>query len=323
MVNKIEIVKWGIIGCGDVTEVKSGPGFQIAKNSELIAVMRRNAELAKDYAERHNVSKWYRDADQLINDPEINAVYVATPPSSHKEYVLKAAKAGKHVYVEKPMAMNFGECTEMINACKANNVKLFSAFYRRGLPRFRKIKEIIVSGEIGKVRAVNTIFLDTISPKDTDKKNWRIDPATAGCGYFCDLAPHTLDILQFFLGKVKNSSGFRSNQTGIYSAEDSVSLTMQFESGVQFSGVWNFSSYTKLDKTEIIGEKGKIEFPTFDLRPINIETKKGLMELNIQNPKHIQLPLIQLIVDDILGKSNCPSTGETGAETNKIIDTII
>ena len=136
-------IGWGIIGCGDVTEVKSGPGFQKANNSELVAVMRRNDELAKDYARRHNVPRWYDDAEKLINDPDVNAVYVATPPSNHKQYTLMAAEAGKPIYVEKPMALNAKECSEMIEACKTAGVPLFVAYYRRALERFLKIKELI------------------------------------------------------------------------------------------------------------------------------------------------------------------------------------
>src|SRR6478752_4064397 len=140
---KFNKVRWGIIGCGDVTEVKSGPSFQKIENSELVAVMRRTGELAKDYAERHNVPKWYDDADAHINDPDIDAVNIATPPGSHKEYTMKVAQAGKPVYVEKPMALDFTECQEMIAACEQAGVPLYVAYYRRGQARFLKIKELL------------------------------------------------------------------------------------------------------------------------------------------------------------------------------------
>ena len=139
---KMKTIRWGIIGCGDVTEVKSGPGFQNSKNSQLVAVMRRSGALAKDYALRHNVPKWYDDAQKLINDPDVDAVYIATPPAFHKEYTLKCAQAGKPVYVEKPMARNFEECMAMIEACENAGVPLFIAYYRRALDRFNKVKRI-------------------------------------------------------------------------------------------------------------------------------------------------------------------------------------
>ena len=128
-------IRWGIIGCGDVTEVKSGPAFAKADGSALVAVMRRTAELAEDYARRHGVPRWYADAEALVRDPEVDAVYVATPPSSHREYVLLAARHDKPVYVEKPMAMNHRECLDMVAACRDAGVPLFVAYYRRALPR--------------------------------------------------------------------------------------------------------------------------------------------------------------------------------------------
>lgn len=131
----MERVRWGIIGCGDVTEVKSGPAFQKAERSELVAVMRRNGALAADYAKRHGVPKWYDDAEQLIHDPDVDAVYIATPPHAHKDYTLKVAAAGKPVYVEKPMALNAQECREMVEACRSAGVPLFVAYYRRAQPQ--------------------------------------------------------------------------------------------------------------------------------------------------------------------------------------------
>src|SRR4051812_2264086 len=111
-------INWGIIGCGDVTEIKSGPAFNKVPGSSLAAVMRRDAEKAKDYASRHNVSRWYSDPYELIADPEVNAVYVATPPSSHQEYAIAALKAGKPVYVEKPMSIDVSSCMNMVNTAR-------------------------------------------------------------------------------------------------------------------------------------------------------------------------------------------------------------
>ena len=148
-------VRWGIIGCGSVTEVKSGPALYKAEGSSLVAVMRRQGALAEAYARRHGVPCWYDDAQALIDDPSVNAVYVATPPSTHCEYTQRAAQAGKPVYVEKPMARTHAECQAMIAACREAGVPLFVAYYRRMLPRFRKIKALIDEGAIGEVRTVS------------------------------------------------------------------------------------------------------------------------------------------------------------------------
>ncbi len=317
-------VCWGIIGCGNVTEVKSGPGFQNANGSELVAVMRRNKNLAEDYAKRHNVPRWYDDAEKLINDPEVNAVYIATPPSTHKEYTLLVAKAGKPVYVEKPMACNYFECLDMIKACEETKVPLFVAYYRRALPRFLKIKSILGNKTIGDVLNINIQF--NKKPAEIDLKredNWRVDPSIAGCGYFCDLGSHMIDILQYFFGPIKSAKGYSSSQGKLYEAEDMVSTSFIFENGIQGTCNWCFNAGEDLDRTEITGTKGKITYSTFGTEPVILDSNGKIEEFKIENPKHIQQPLIQIIVDDLLGKDKSPSTGKTGAMTNKVIDEVL
>ncbi|HOI28841.1 MAG TPA: Gfo/Idh/MocA family oxidoreductase [Melioribacteraceae bacterium] len=318
------IIRWGIIGCGDVTEIKSGPGFQKSSGSELVAVMRRTGTLAKDYAERHNVPKWYDNADKLINDPDVDAVYIATPPSSHKKFTLAAAAAGKPVYVEKPMALNYRECVEMIDACKNNKVPLFVAYYRRALPRFLKIKSLIDQKAIGEIRSVNIRFYQTPTEKDlTNGENWRVDPAIAGCGYFCDLGSHMIDLLQFYFGKIVSASGFHSNRAGLYSAEDTVNAIFSFENGLNGTAAWCFVADENTDQTEIIGSKGRIIYPTFSSDPVILVSGGKKEEIKIDNPEHVAQPLIQLIVDELLGKGKSPSNGKSAASTAWTMDKIL
>jgi predicted dehydrogenase len=314
----MQTIRWGIIGCGNVTEVKSGPGFQKADHSELVAVMRRDAALAEDYARRHSVPRWYSDAQQLIEDPEVDAVYIATPPAYHKEYTIKAAKAGKPVYVEKPMAMNTAECEEMLEACRQAEVPLFVAYYRRALPRFRKVKELLASGAIGQVRFVTTMHLGQFK-----KNSWRVQPEISGGGLFVDVASHTLDLLDDLFGPIASVRGFADNQGHHYEAEDIVTGAYEFESGVYGAGTWCFTSYEDMDKNEIIGSKGKITFSTFQNNPIVLSTSQGEEQFMIDHPVHIQQPLIQMVVDSLRGQGKSPSTGVTAARTNKVIDAIL
>jgi predicted dehydrogenase len=317
-------VRWGIVGCGDVTEVKSGPALQEAADSRLVAVMRRNGPLARDYAQRHNVPKWYDCADSLINDLEVNAVYVATPPSTHKEYVLASAAAGKPVYVEKPMGMDYAECEEMIQACEDSSVPLFVAYYRRALPRFMKVKSLLEEGLIGSPRFAEVTFYRPPSELDlAGSENWRTDPVIAGGGYFHDLASHSIDLLQFLLGDALQATGYSVNQAGLYTAPDNVSGIMHLNTGVQVSFTWAFNAFKLLDQTEIIGEKGLIRFSTFEEAPVVLETKSGQEKFDIPNPVHIQGPLIQTVVDALLGKGTCPSTGRSGARTNWVMDQML
>ncbi|MGI8313805.1 Gfo/Idh/MocA family protein [Halobacillus mangrovi] len=323
---KFEKVRWGIIGCGDVTEKKSGPAFQKVKNSELVAVMRRTGELAKDYAERHGVPKWYDDADALINDPEVDAVYIATPPSSHKEYTLKTAKAGKPVYVEKPMARDFDECNEMVAACKEAGVPLYVAYYRRAQERFLKVKELLDENTIGEVRFVSSTQYQKAREdvKDSENLPWRLKPEASGGGLFFDLASHTLDILDFLLGPIQKAKGFASNQVGYYEAEDIVTGTYQFESGVHGVGKWCFTAFEDVDRNEIIGSEGKISFSTFGNDPVVLTTADGKEEWSFERPQHVHQPLVDTIVKELTeGRGVCPSTGESGARTNWVMDAIV
>ena len=259
----VKTIRWGIIGCGDVTEVKSGPGFQKAKNSSLVAVMRRNGKLAEEYARRHSVPKWYDNADALIQDPDVDAVYIATPPYAHKEYTLMCARAGKPVYVEKPMGMNFAECQEMIKACRRLGAT-FCGLLPAQPARFLKIKELLDAGAIGDVRGV-TVTLYMPLP---DKFGWHYTPEVGGGGKFVDMGCHTLDFLDHILGPIRSVAGFAGNLGGHYPAEDIVTGAFEFESGVQAVGIWSFTTFKMFDRAEIVGTREQISFSSFDATPI-------------------------------------------------------
>jgi len=313
-------IGWGMIGCGEVTEVKSGPGFQKAEHSRLVAVMRRNGELAKDYARRHGVPKWYDAAEALLADPGVDAVYIATPPYAHKDYTLVAAQAGKPVYVEKPMAMRFSDCQTMIAACRDAGVPVFVAYYRRALPRFLKVKELVEAGLIGEPRAVTVALYRPHAPGAPD---WRVDPGVAGGGLFVDMGCHTLDFLDFVLGPIRAAHGIATNRSKLYSAEDTVAAAFEFESGVEGVGLWWFASPMAVDRTEILGTRGRVAFATFDNAPVVLETGDKASEFVIPHPPHVQQPLIQTVVDHLNGVGQCQSTGESAARTTRVMDQIL
>ncbi len=321
-------INWGIIGCGNVTEVKSGPAFNKIPGSSLVAVMRRDGAKARDYAERHGVPKWYSDAQQLIDDPEVNAVYIATPPDSHAYYTRLVAEAGKPVYVEKPMALTYTECQAMVTACEQARVPLFVAYYRRCLPVFLKVKELIDTGAIGACRLISIELWRPLGPDEQDGTDlpWRVQPAIAGGGHFVDLATHQLDLLDYVFGPITAVAGIAGNQSGVYPAEDTVSASLQFESGVIGSGLWCFSTATneKRDLIRIIGTRGRLSFSTFDHRvPITLEIDKNTETFTPPTPPHIQQPLIETICQALQGKGHCPSTGESAARTTRVIDRIL
>jgi predicted dehydrogenase len=316
-------IRWGIIGCGNVTEVKSGPGFQKAQGSKLVAVMRRNAILAQDYAQRHGVPKWYADDQALIHDPEVDAVYIATPPNSHRTYTLAVAQAGKPVYVEKPLALNAMECQEMVTACQVAGIPLFVAYYRRALPRFLKVKELVSNGAIGELRFVEIYLTQPLEIHPFDQFPWRLRPEISGGGLFVDLASHTLDFLDFVLGPVIRVNGFAHNQAGAYPAEDIVSAVFEFKNGIQAVGTWCFSSFEAKDRITFIGSGGKVTLSTFGNEPVQLETPSGMDVFDLPNPLHVQQPLIQQVVNELLGIGSCVSTGESALRTNWVMDQLL
>ncbi len=321
----MKTIRWGIIGVGDVCEVKSGPGLQKAAHSALVSVMRRTGHLAEDYAKRHGVPRWTHNADDVIHDPEVDAVYIATPPGSHLEYTLKVAAAGKPVYVEKPMARTYAECQQMIDACKSAGVPLYVAYYRRRLPRFLKVKEMIDSGAIGDVRAVRVTLTQSLPDNlDPDNLPWRFIPAIAGAGLFLDVGSHMLDWLDYALGPIAAAHGSAANQGGMYPVEDMVSGSWVHESGVQGVGLWSFAAQrSRQDEIAILGSKGRITFECYSTQPVVLTTDSDTQTFAIDNPPHIQQPLIQTIVDALNGSGSCPSTGETAARTTWVMDQML
>ena len=319
-------VNWGIIGCGDVTEAKSGPAFNIIEGSELIAVMRRDPVKVADYARRHNVPKYYTDAGKLISDTDINAIYVATPPDTHAYYAIKALEAGKPVYVEKPMARTYAECKAITEASKKHKTPLFVAYYRRSLPGFVKIKKLIDSKEIGNPRTVCIrLFKPATNEEMKGKLSWRVKPEIAGAGHFYDLASHQIDYLEYLFGPVMQVTGLATNLGKFYKAEDTVSASFVFENNVVGTGTWCFvsSEAGTCDRIEIIGDKGRIMFSCFDFTPIIHESGTEKHVYSNTKPEHVQYYLIEQVVNQLLGKGKSPSTGITGAHTNWVMEEIV
>lgn len=316
-------VNWGIIGCGDVTEVKSGPAFNKVERSALVAVMRRDAAKAKDYALRHNVPRWYSDAGKLIRDPDVNAVYVATPPQFHEAYTIEALKLGKPVYVEKPMALTEASCLKMIEAANKYGAKLTIAHYRRALPIFNKVKEWLTAGAIGKIQFIR---LDILQPaKNTItadlKNNWRIDPSVSGGGLFHDLAPHHIDLMIWLFGQTKIVNGYSANQSGVSIADDIVSGELVFENDVIFQGLWcfNVAESESKDACVIMGSDGKIEF-SFHKDACKLVKDSATEIYNIKSPVHVQQPMIEKVVKYFTGEGPNPCSAEDGAKVLHIMD---
>lgn len=325
--NLMQQVNWGIIGCGNVTELKSGPAFGKVEGSKVIAVMRRDAEKAKDYAMRHNIPSWSGNADDIINNPDVNAIYIATPPVNHTEYAIRAMEKGKAVYVEKPMAAHYNDCVSMRKASIQTGMPLYVAYYRRYLPYFIKVKEILESNRLGTLLYASVDF--HIPPRledfNANSLPWRLIPEIAGAGYFYDLACHQLDLFEWFFGQTSDVTGKSYNRRGLYHAEDLVFARIIYNSGLPLTGHWCFAADENqhIDTISIFGTKGTLEFSTFDFTPIRVISSTGIDEYLPPNPENIQFWFIKNMVKEL--RDNLPGSGnsESAMRTNWIMDKIL
>jgi predicted dehydrogenase len=250
----------------------------------------------------------------VIDDPEVDAVYVATPTSSHHGYAVAAAAAGKHVLVEKPMGMSAAECDEMVAACGEAGVRLWVAYYRRHLPRFTAVAEALREGRIGRVLATQTTWRD---PAPVDRTAWRWDPAQNTGGVFYETACHTLDVLDLLFGPLVDVAGRPSGDLR------SVTAAWTHDSGIQGSGTWQYGVPDYREDTVIVGTEGTLTFSSFRPRPIRIVRGDSVTELAVDDPPHVHGPLIAAIVAELDGGPACLSTGLSGARTNRVLDTVI
>lgn len=322
------MIHWGFIGCGAVTEKKSGPAFSKVEGSDVVAVMRRDGQKAEDYARRHGIGKWYDNAHDLINDPSVNAVYIATPPGSHVEYAVAAMRAGKPVYVEKPMAASYEECLQINRVSRETGVPCFVAYYRRTLPYFLRVKQLIDDGLLGSISTVQIRFAIPPYKEDYNRDSlpWRVKKEIAGAGYFYDLASHQFDLLDYLFGEITDAYGFTNNVGGLYEVEDSVSASFHFKSGLSGSGSWSFAApeNSRTDLIHITGTEGRLTFATFDFAPIQLVTAGGVQEFCEENPENIQYYLVESIVNYLNGRGVEPvSTGISATRANWVMDKIL
>lgn len=316
-------IKWGMIGAGDVTEVKSGPAFKKVAGSDLVAVMRRDEAKVRDYAARHGIARWYTDAQQLLQDDQVNAVYIATPPDTHLSYARMALEAGKAVYLEKPMTLNSKEANELAALVQEHGGQLVVAHYRREQPYFKKIKSLLEHGAIGEVRLVSLrLYKKPLSDQEMadPKMQWRLNPTQSGGGLFHDLAPHQIDIVYHLFGKVDKVAGMTLNQSQSTGTDDLVGGQILFENKVYFTGTWAFNVQEDVDQCEIIGSKGKLSFSFFDQQPIVLINEQGEQHVRFDRLQHVQQPMIAAVVAYLQGEQGNPCSVADGEEVMRIMD---
>lgn len=314
-------IVWGMIGCGDVTEVKNGPGLYLAKNSILKAVTNRTIKKAENWVARHQHGMVYEDVDAILNDPEIDIVYIATTPDKHVEYAVKCAQAGKHCLIEKPLALSYEEGLKIKEAFDTAGKKVYVAFYRRSLNRFNKIAELMNGGTIGTVEAINAVrFVKAVE----DAEAWRMNPEISGGNIFTETDIHVLDYMCRLMGEVEEYNVIKNIFNKSNCVFDSLSMNLKFQNGVIGSGQWLYNCNTELDRIEIIGDKGIIRFDFFNNKsPIYVITEAGQTEYVVEDSQFVGLNMEQEIVNELNGIGSFSGDVNTALKTLKIMVEIL
>ena len=313
-------LSWGIIGCGDVTERKGGPALYKVPGSELVAVMRRDGAKAADFAARHGARRHYDRVDALLNDPDVNAVYVATPPCAHAEQTIQAARAGKHVLCEKPMAMNVAEGEAMVAACRDAGVQLMIAYYRRRFPAVLRIAEHIAQGAIGRPIVARVEVAGVHRAPTTASQRWRLDPAIAGGGLLMDVGAHAIDLLHLWLGDVADVAAFTDTVAHDLAVENSSVLILRFVSGAQATvtvhqnvGIWRNTMI-------VTGTEGSVELVGgLACRGVTLQSGDGRQDIDLPPPDPTHEGIVQNLVAAVeRGEANCV-TGDEGLKTTRVL----
>lgn len=316
-----DIIRFGMIGAGSVAEVKSAPALQKTSGAELVAVMRRDEEKLRDYATRHGITCYSTNAQDILEDPDIDAVYIATPPGSHAQYTLAAAKQGKAVYVEKPMARTAAEARQMVDACREAGVPLFVAYYRRAQPRFLKAKELIDTGALGEVRSFTYLYACPV-PKDDPNRPWLLTKEIAGGGLLFDIGSHMIDSIIFMLGQPVEVVGRAANLSRARETADQSSAFMRFDYGVAGTLQFSFNVAQRTDRLHIMGTRGSLTMSIMGYDPLILTQDGVTQELPYLQPAHVQSYLITRVVNTLRGLDNLDSTGQSALQTQQILEAI-
>lgn len=319
------MIHWGLVGCGDLAAKRIAPALRDDPNSNLRAVMHYNVEKVNSFAEKFEIPVKYNSMDELVKDNEIQAVYIATPVHLHYEQAVSAMKAGKHVLVEKPMAMNTHQCQDLVDIAEKHKVNLGVAYYRRFFPKLQEVRRLMENGCIGDVIHARILYHSWYNPKTSNA--WRITKSLAGGGPLWDIGTHRLDLLIDLLGMPTSVSALMDTITHDYEVEDSCSLLIEFKNKAHGLASFNWNSKVWADEIEILGTKGKITLNPCDSGNIelweNSQKIKGMGKqftiVSIPNHGNVHSPLIEDFTNSIMTGTQHKVTGLDGLNVNKIL----
>lgn len=318
----MSVVRWGLIGAGDIARKRIAPALRDLSNCELVSVSRSRAERAEEFASEFGIPKWFGDWRDQIADPEIDAVYIATPVFMHAEQTVAAAEAGKHVLCEKPMALSVKECDEMIAACKSNNVKLGIAYYRRFYPAIQRVKEIIALGEIGQVSVAQINAFEYFDPSPDHPRRWFVEKHKSGGGPMMDFGCHRLEIFRNLFGNAVRIESLVSNDAFGREVEDTAIAAMQFENGTCATVTVTHATTEPQDTLHIFGTKGSINIPVLNSGEMAIKTgTEERHESHLPNANFHE-PLIADFASAVIQDRDPKVTGEDGRDVQSMIEKI-
>jgi predicted dehydrogenase len=315
-------VRWGLIGCGDIARKRVAPALRDGEGGRLVSVSRARAELAEEFAKAFGVDRWYADWREQVRDPGIDAVYVATPVDQHAGQTIAAAEAGKHVLCEKPMALQAADCDRMIAACKANNVRLGVAYYRRFYPVVKRIKEMLEWEELGRIVLAQVNAFESFNPKPWEPRAWLVDPAHAGGGPMMDFGSHRIEVFLNLLGPVSDVTGFLDRVRFERKVEDTAIAVFRFESGARGQVTVTHAAAEPRDTLDIYGTTGSIHVESLNRGDLRVVGAFG--DRIETHPPHANLhqPLIEDFTMALRKMREPGVTGQTGREVQRLLDQI-
>ena len=318
----MKVLNWGLLGAGDIARKRIAPALRDLPSCRLIAVNRACAALAAEFAEEFGAEKWFADWEDLLADDEIEAVYIATPVFLHAAQTVKAAEAGKHVLCEKPMALNAAEGDRMIAACRANNVRLGVAYYRRFYPVIRRTKQLIEAGEIGRPAVAQINAFEFFDPGPAHPRHWLLEKEKSGGGPMMDFGCHRLEVLMNLFGEVRALKSIVSNAVFKREVEDTAAVLFQFESGTCANLTVTHAACEPQDTLDIFGTHGSIHIPV--LNGAELKLRIGSEEKTELHPPHsnFHLPLIEDFTQAVLNDREPVITGETGRQISLLEEEI-
>ncbi len=319
----MEIIRWGIIGAGDIVRKRVAPAINDLPNCELAAIVRASADKAEEFAREFGAKRWYADWQELLGDAEIDAVYIATPVYLHARQTIAAAEAGKHILCEKPMAMNAAECNAMIAACKSNGVKLGVAYYRRFYPVLARVRELLASGELGRPVVAQINSFEYVDIADDDPRHWFLEKAKNGGGPMMDFGCHRLEVLTSLFGSVRRMSSLTANvEWKDREVEDTAVATLEFDSGPVATVTVTHGAFEPQDTLDIFCTEGSIHIPILNRGEIQIVSKKGKVDESHPPSANTDEPLIDDFTKAVLEDRDPTVGGHTGREIARLIDKI-